>query len=117
MDQPISDVETAKVSSPTPELMERSSVGKPGTPSEVYERNTWPELARLAKDLPEAGIHFQGEKHIDPPTPTGIKMREESVIYRREKDVGTATGDWFAELLKEDAWFKDVVPNVSPPFS
>jgi hypothetical protein len=24
-----------------------------------YERNTWPELARLAKDVPEAGIHFQ----------------------------------------------------------
>jgi hypothetical protein len=27
--------------------------------------------------------------------------------------VGTATGDWFAELIKDDAWFKEVVPNVS----
>ncbi|KAK3628328.1 D-amino acid oxidase [Elasticomyces elasticus] len=69
-------------------------VATPGTPSEAYERATWPELARIAKDLPEAGVHFQ-----------------ETVIYRRAKDVGTATGDWFAELIKEDAWFKDVVPN------
>jgi len=26
-----------------------------------FEKNTWPELARLAKDVPEAGIHFQGK--------------------------------------------------------
>ncbi|KAK0916635.1 D-amino acid oxidase [Friedmanniomyces endolithicus] len=69
-------------------------VATPGTPSETYERSTWPELAHLAESLPEAGVHFQ-----------------DTVIYRRAKDVGTATGDWFAELLKEDAWFKDVVPN------
>lgn len=25
-----------------------------------WEKSTWPELARLAKDVPEAGIHFQG---------------------------------------------------------
>jgi D-amino-acid oxidase len=25
-----------------------------------WEKNTWPELARLAKDVPEAGMHFQG---------------------------------------------------------
>lgn len=31
-----------------------------------WEKNTWPELARLAKDVPEAGIHFQS-KH--PATP------------------------------------------------
>ncbi|TKA66451.1 hypothetical protein B0A49_05080 [Cryomyces minteri] len=69
-------------------------VGKQGTASELYERNTWPELARLAADLPEAGVHFQ-----------------DTVVYRRAKDVGTATGNWFAELLREDAWFADVVPN------
>ncbi|KAJ9627828.1 D-amino acid oxidase [Taxawa tesnikishii (nom. ined.)] len=69
-------------------------VAKPGTASETYERNTWPELARLAGKLPEAGVHFQ-----------------DTVIYRREKDKGSATADWFAELIKEDAWFRDVVPN------
>ena len=26
-----------------------------------WEKGTWLELARLAKDVPEAGIHFQGE--------------------------------------------------------
>jgi hypothetical protein len=25
-----------------------------------WEKGTWPELARLAKDVPGAGIHFQG---------------------------------------------------------
>jgi hypothetical protein len=36
------------------------SVGKEGTPSQDYERNTWPELAKLAQEHPEAGVHFQG---------------------------------------------------------
>lgn len=36
------------------------SVGKEGTPSQEYERTTWPELAKLAQEHPEAGIHFQG---------------------------------------------------------
>ncbi|KAI6863811.1 FAD dependent oxidoreductase [Hortaea werneckii] len=69
-------------------------VAKPGSPSETYERNTWPELERIARDLPEAGVHFQ-----------------DTVIYRRAKDAGTDVANWFAELIKEDAWFKDVVPN------
>ncbi|KAF2103284.1 D-amino-acid oxidase [Rhizodiscina lignyota] len=58
------------------------------------EKATWPELSRLASDVLEAGIHFQ-----------------DTVVYNRKKDVGSATGDWFKELLKKDAWFKDVVPN------
>ena len=69
-------------------------VGKVGTQKAQFERDTWPELARLAKDVPDAGIHFQ-----------------DTVVYNRAKDVNTATGEWFAELLKTDAWFKDVVPN------
>ncbi|WPH04431.1 Hypothetical protein R9X50_00732200 [Acrodontium crateriforme] len=69
-------------------------VATPGSPAETFERNTWPELAKLASNTPEAGIHFQ-----------------DTLIYRRAKDKGTPVGDWFAELLKEDAWFKEVVPN------
>ncbi|KAK8219286.1 D-amino acid oxidase [Zalaria obscura] len=69
-------------------------VAKEGTAPETYERNTWPDLANLAENLPEAGVHFQ-----------------ETVIYRRAKDVGTAIGDWFSELMREDAWFRNVVPN------
>ncbi|GAM90138.1 hypothetical protein ANO11243_081780 [Dothideomycetidae sp. 11243] len=67
---------------------------KDGTPARQYERDTWPELARLARDVPEAGIHFQ-----------------DTVIYRRAKDTGTPMGDWTAELVREDAWFGDLLPN------
>jgi D-amino-acid oxidase len=59
-----------------------------------WEKNTWPELARLAKDVPEAGIHFQN-----------------TVILNRKKDVESTTGQWFNELLSKSPWFKDVVPD------
>lgn len=36
----------------------------------------------------------------------------ECEIHNRAKDVGTATADWFSELLSPNPWFKDVVPNV-----
>lgn len=90
------NAESRSIHPPSPTLTEKPSVAKPGTSSETYERGTWPELERIAEDLPEAGVHFQ-----------------DTVIYRRAKDAGTATADWFAELIKDDAWFKDVVPNVS----
>ena len=32
-------------------------------------------------------------------------------MYNRKKDIGTPTGDFTAELLKADPWYKDVVPN------
>ncbi|KAK3691258.1 D-amino acid oxidase [Vermiconidia calcicola] len=69
-------------------------VGAPGSNHKTFEINTWPELSRLASDHPEVGIHFQ-----------------EARVFRRAKDAGSATAQWFAELLKEDAWFKEVVPN------
>ncbi|EUC42306.1 hypothetical protein COCMIDRAFT_29064 [Bipolaris oryzae ATCC 44560] len=69
-------------------------VGKPGSILQKFERATWPELERLCRQVPEAGIHFQNTR-----------------VYGRKKDAGTATGQWFEELTKEDAWFKDVVPN------
>jgi len=59
-----------------------------------WEKNTWPELERLAKEVPEAGIHFQ-----------------DAVIYNRNKDAEATTGQWFNELLSNDPWFKSVVPN------
>ena len=40
-------------------------------------------------------------------------LYEECEIYSRTKDKGSATADWFAELLYPNPWFKDVVPNVS----
>lgn len=59
-----------------------------------WEKNTWPELSRLAKDVPEAGIHFQN-----------------TVVFNRKKDADTATGKWLAELVSTTPWYKDVVPD------
>lgn len=69
-------------------------VGDPGSLLQKMEIATWPELDRICKTTPEAGIHYQ-----------------ETIVYGRTKDAGTATGQWFKELCKEDAWFKNVVPN------
>lgn len=38
-------------------------VGKLGSPQGEWERATWPYLAELAKNHPDAGIHFQGGIH------------------------------------------------------
>ena len=65
-------------------------------PDSRYEARTWPELQRLASNVPEAHIHFQ-----------------QTVLHNRTKDVGTTTGNWFAELLKTEPWWKDVVPDVN----
>ena len=32
-------------------------------------------------------------------------------MYNRTKDAESATGAWFAELLRLDPWYKDVLPN------
>lgn len=56
-------------------------VGKPGSHLQRLERATWPELARICREVPEAGVHFQ-----------------ESRVYGRFKDAGSATGQWFEEL-------------------
>lgn len=70
-------------------------VGKPGSNLQRFEKATWPELDRICREVPEAGIHYQ-----------------ETFVYGRTKDADSVTGQWFKELVKEDAWFKDVVPNV-----
>ena len=33
------------------------------TEAALWDRQTWPFLAGLARDHPEAGIHFQGERY------------------------------------------------------
>ncbi|KAH7417893.1 FAD dependent oxidoreductase [Cadophora sp. MPI-SDFR-AT-0126] len=59
-----------------------------------WEKDTWPELARLAQDVPEAGIHFQ-----------------DAIVYNRNKDAQATTGQWFNELLSTKPWFASVVPK------
>jgi len=74
-------------------------VGAPGSALQKFEKETWPELDRICREVPEAGIHFQ-----------------ETIVYGRKKDEGSVTGQWFAELVKEDAWFRGLLPNVSPSY-
>ncbi|PWY96605.1 D-amino-acid oxidase [Aspergillus sclerotioniger CBS 115572] len=69
-------------------------VGKAGSDHERWERDTWPALRELTKNHPEAGIHFQ-----------------ETIVYNRTKDQGSATGEWFSELVQKDPWYMDVVPD------
>ncbi|KAF2459052.1 D-amino acid oxidase [Lineolata rhizophorae] len=69
-------------------------VGASGTALAKYERDTWPELERLANEVPEAAIHFQ-----------------DTYTFQRTKDAGSPTGNWMKELNRSDAWYKDVVPN------
>ena len=39
----------------------------------------------------------------------------DTVTYRRAKDQGTPTGEWMADLVSENPWFKDLLPNVGQP--
>ncbi|KAI1911066.1 D-amino acid oxidase [Ophidiomyces ophidiicola] len=69
-------------------------VGAPGSAHARWETNTWPVFEELARNNPEAGIHFQ-----------------DSIIYNRLKDASSDTGVWFKELIKPEPWYKDIVPD------
>ncbi|KAK6338065.1 hypothetical protein TWF696_001536 [Orbilia brochopaga] len=63
----------------------------PHEPARKWERETFPELWRLATQVPEAGIHVQ-----------------DGNIYVAE---GIPVTGFMKELVAEDAWFKNVVPG------
>jgi hypothetical protein len=73
------------------------SVSAKGTPAEKWDRNTWAPFEDLARNHPEAGVHFQ-----------------ECRILNREKDVASATGAWFKELLSPNPWFSTLFKDVGP---
>ncbi|KAI1762074.1 FAD dependent oxidoreductase [Hypoxylon sp. FL1150] len=58
-----------------------------------WERRTWPEIKRLAVEVPEAGIHLQ-----------------KSRVYRREKDLEQLRkgGYSFDGLFQEDPWYRQL---------
>ncbi|KAI5868292.1 FAD dependent oxidoreductase [Durotheca rogersii] len=61
-----------------------------------WERRTWPEIKRLATEVPEAGIHLQ-----------------QTILYRREKDLEEIRkgGYNFDGLFAEDPWYKTLFDN------
>ncbi|KAE8343724.1 hypothetical protein BDV24DRAFT_161033 [Aspergillus arachidicola] len=65
-----------------------------GTRAAAWDQTTWARLLDLALNCPEAGIHLQ-----------------QCEIYSRSKDKGSATAEWFSELLAPNPWFKDIIPN------
>lgn len=66
------------------------------TTAAEWDRDTWPALYHLAKNHPEAGVHFQGIE-----------------IYNRKKDLGSDTATWFADLLSPNPWWRSLFPDVS----
>ncbi len=77
-------------------LTHLSRVSARGTPAEEWDRNTWPPLFDLAKNHPEAGVHFQRTE-----------------IHNRKKDITSATAAWFAELVSPNPWFSTLFDDVS----
>ncbi|KAI4184006.1 MAG: hypothetical protein L6R41_005024 [Letrouitia leprolyta] len=64
-------------------------ISEAGTEAAEWDKNTWPELEKLAKYHPEA----------------------DTAIYNRTKDVTSVTGKYLAEKLKPEPWYKDIMPN------
>lgn len=92
------------------------SMSTRGTKAADWDKDTWAALEDLARNHPDAGIHFQGKwERIR--LRLSINNDEECEIHSRSKDVGTTTAKWFGELLSPSPWFKDVVPNVSNTFT
>jgi D-amino-acid oxidase len=58
-------------------------------------------------------LHFQSITFYTPRRDTGADINlPETVVYNRKKDAQSVTGQLWAELLKENPWYKDVVPDV-----
>lgn len=90
-----------------------------GTQAAEWDKKTWARLLDLALNRPEAGIHIQGASFLVQILLYHgclLIIRKECEIYSRSQDKGSATADWFSELLAPDPWFKEIIPNVSYNF-
>lgn len=56
-------------------------------------------IFRVSRDRYERSVGF-------------LPTRTDTVTYRRAKDQGTPTGEWMADLVSENPWFKELLPNV-----
>lgn len=92
--------------------MFESRVSVRNTPAAEWDRNTWPALLDLAENHPEAGIHFQGIKWLPSISGTNKLICQGTEIHNREKDLGSATATWFADLLSPNPWWRSLLPDV-----
>ncbi|KAL0929230.1 FAD dependent oxidoreductase [Colletotrichum truncatum] len=58
-----------------------------------WEERSWPEMSRLAANVPEAGIHYQ-----------------KSHIYRRQKDVESGATS-FDSMFIQNPWYRRLFPD------
>ncbi|KAM0267852.1 hypothetical protein ACHAPA_005449 [Fusarium lateritium] len=77
-----------------------------------WERETWPELKKLAQHVPEAGIHFQREKPSSLPSSQTLTMHRNPVtrVYKREKDLDKP-GQPGRGQFDEDPWFRSILDD------
>ncbi|KKA28796.1 hypothetical protein TD95_002850 [Thielaviopsis punctulata] len=66
-------------------------------PGSRWERETWPELKRLAAETPSAGIHFQ-----------------KTHVFRRHKDLAPGAEIAYDALFDRDPWYKDFFDDFRP---
>lgn len=53
-----------KLSSTHIQVLNHSSVSSRGTEAAEWDKNTWAPLADLARNHPDAGVHFQGTRNM-----------------------------------------------------
>ena len=79
-----------------------------GSKDSEMDIKTWEHLERLARDCPEAGIHFQSTRGS---SDTSIYSHiPESKILHRAKDQTPPTRS--AGLFSQDPWWKEGVSDV-----
>jgi len=55
-------------------------------PQSRYERRTWPQLKRLATEVPEAGIHLQSEQTLSRPDHNSILKQNQNAASTAENE-------------------------------
>ncbi|KAL9634302.1 MAG: hypothetical protein Q9164_004175 [Protoblastenia rupestris] len=85
-------------------------ISSEGTIAAEWDRNTWPELEKIARYHPEAGVHFQGFKFALPGLPQ-LLTYSETARYVRSQDMNADKDTRTASFLQAESWYKHVVPN------
>jgi glycine/D-amino acid oxidase-like deaminating enzyme len=84
------------------------------SPGSQWERKTWPQLKRLATDVPEAGIHLQSQYSLTIASSTSRLTKPECRIYRRQKDMEklrSSGGTTFSNVFAENPWWRELVDD------
>ncbi|KJR84353.1 D-amino-acid oxidase [Sporothrix schenckii 1099-18] len=84
-------------------------------PGSRWERETWPELRRLAADVPEAGIHFQKSlilRRDKKATAASVAPAADGDTASKLSDASSNDDPWFSTLVDD---YRDVPTDQVPP--